>query len=234
MRNEHLERTGKCQICGSTHGPDLRPGILAGPAVGNLIREETGNWSENDLICLDDLAKFRHKYVEGLLEAEKGELGALEVEVLESLKQQDIFSHNPEPELRSSLTFGQRLADRIASFGGSWAFIITFGAVILAWVVLNTVILITRPFDPYPFIFLNLILSTLAAIQAPVIMMSQIRQEDRDRLHMSHDYQVNLKAELEIRHLNQKVDHLMTSQWERMIEIQEMQMELMNEIRNRT
>ncbi len=98
----------------------------------------------------------------------------------------------------------------------------------------NSVVLIIRPFDPYPFIFLNLVLSCLAAVQAPVIMMSQIRQEARDRLHAMHDYQVNLKAELEIRHLHQKLDHLLSHQWERLVEIQEIQMELINEKRGRS
>jgi uncharacterized membrane protein len=130
-------------------------------------------------------------------------------------------------------TAGQRLADRVATFGGSWRFIILFAAVLFLWIAVNSVALIFRPFDPYPFIFLNLVLSCLAALQAPVIMMSQIRQEARDRLHAMHDYQVNLKAELEIRHLHQKIDHLLSHQWERLIEIQEIQMQSINEQRDR-
>jgi len=151
--------------------------------------------------------------------------------VLESLRQQDILSRNPEDELQSSLTVGQRLADRVANVGGSWTFITWFTVVFVVWILSNSVFLATRPFDPYPFIFLNLVLSCLAAIQAPVIMMSQNRQEARDRLHAMRDYQVNLKAELEIRHLHQKVDHLLSHQWERLVEIQEIQMELISEVR---
>jgi uncharacterized membrane protein len=94
----------------------------------------------------------------------------------------------------------------------------------------NSMSLITKPFDPYPYIFLNLILSCLAAIQAPIIMMSQNRQEERDRIQAEHDYRINLKAELEIRHLHEKVDHLLVNQWQRLLEIQEIQMELMDEI----
>ena len=102
-----------------------------------------------------------------------------------------------------------------------------------AWIVLNVVVLTQRPFDPYPFILLNLVLSCLAALQAPVIMMSQKRQESRDRLRSEHDYQVNLKAELEIRQLHQKFDHLLSHQWERLLEIQEIQMDLLDEVRQR-
>jgi uncharacterized membrane protein len=166
-------------------------------------------------------------------EAEKGEITVLDQEVLESLRQQDILSRNPEEELQSSLTVGQCLADRVANVGGSWKFITWFTVVFVVWILSNSVFLVTRPFDPYPFIFLNLVLSCLAAIQAPVIMMSQNRQEARDRLHAMRDYQVNLKAELEIRHLHQKVDHLLSHQWERLVEIQEIQMELINEVRGR-
>jgi uncharacterized membrane protein len=222
-----------CQICGNDRPSGLQRGIFAGHAVAELIQKATGSWSEEGWICTDDLNKYRHEYVKSLLEAEKGELTALEKEVLESMRQQEILSHNPDEELRSSLTVGQRVADRVASFGGSWSFIILFAVVLFLWVAVNSFVMLIRPFDPYPFIFLNLILSCLAAIQAPVIMMSQIRQETRDRLHATHDYQVNLKAELEIRHLHQKVDHLLSHQWERLVEIQEIQMELINEVRSR-
>jgi uncharacterized membrane protein len=171
--------------------------------------------------------------VRSLLEAEKGEITTLDQEVLESLRQQDILSMNPEEELQSNLTVGQRLADRVANIGGSWKFISWFTFIFVIWILSNSVFLFARPFDPYPFIFLNLVLSCLAAIQAPVIMMSQNRQEARDRLHAARDYQINLKAELEIRHLHQKVDHLLSHQWQRLMEIQEIQMELINEVRAR-
>jgi uncharacterized membrane protein len=222
-----------CQICGSDQYTDLRRGILAGPAVAGLIQKAVGSWSDDGWICTGDLNRYRHEYVKLLLEKERGELTALDEEVLESLKQQEILSRNPEEELRSGLTAGQRVADRVAAFGGSWRFIILFAVVLLLWIAVNSAVLFIRPFDPYPFIFLNLVLSCLAAIQAPVIMMSQIRQETRDRMHAAHDYQVNLKAELEIRQLHQKLDHLLSHQWERLVEIQEMQMELIHESRGR-
>lgn len=222
-----------CQVCGSDQRSKLHPGVLVRPVIAQLIIEAGGTWSEDGWICSEDLQKFRNEYVQSLLETEKGELSALDEEVLESLKQQEILSRNPDDELESALTRGQRLADRIAAVGGSWTFIMWFVIVLCVWIVINSITLLSRPFDPYPYILLNLVLSCLAAIQAPVIMMSQNRQESRDRLHAMRDYQVNLKAELEIRHLHQKLDHLLTHQWERLVEIQEIQMELINEVRGR-
>jgi uncharacterized membrane protein len=222
-----------CQVCGNDQLSNLHPGVLVRPVIAKLIIEAVGTWSEDGWICSEDLQNFRNEYVQSLLETEKGELSALDEEVLESLKQQEILSRNPDDELESTLTRGQRLADRIAAVGGSWTFITWFVIVLFVWIVINSITLLSRPFDPYPYILLNLVLSCLAAIQAPVIMMSQNRQESRDRLHAMRDYQVNLKAELEIRHLHQKLDHLLTHQWERLVEIQEIQMELINEVRGR-
>ncbi len=229
MSKPDAEKSHVCQICGNARPSDLRRGILAGPAVAELILKTTGSWSDKGWICTEDLQKYRHEFVKSLLEAERGELTTLDNEVLESLRQQEILSRNPEIDLEGDVTFGQRLADRVAAFGGSWKFLISFAVVLFLWITLNSAVLFIKPFDPYPFIFLNLILSCLAAIQAPVIMMSQIRQEARDRLHAMHDYQVNLKAELEIRHLHQKLDHLLSHQWERLVEIQEIQMEAIDE-----
>jgi uncharacterized membrane protein len=198
-----------------------------------LIHKETGQWDENGWICLDDLQKYQHLYVQSLLKTEKGELTELELEVINGLKEQEILASNPEADFEATLTVGQRMADRIASFGGSWTFIFAFAIVLIVWMAINSYVLVAHPFDPYPFILLNLVLSTLAAVQAPLIMMSQNRQEARDRLRAMHDYQVNLKAELEIRQLHQKMDHLLSKQWERLVEIQEIQMELIKELRSR-
>ena len=144
------------------------------------------------------------------------------------------MSKNINAEFEQNLTFGERLADKIADFGGSWNFIVIFGGVLLLWVAVNSMILIWRPFDPYPFILFNLVLSCLAAFQAPAILMSQNRQESRDRLRSEHDYLINLKAELEIRHLHEKIDHLLMNQWQRLFEIQQIQMELMEELAHKT
>ncbi len=232
MKNSAGSETRRCQVCGTTRVSDLRRGTMVRPVVTDLVREDTGQWDEAGWICVDDIQKYRHRYLERLLQQERGELTSLEHEVLESLRTQEILSENQAEEFEEHLSFGERLSDRIASFGGSWVFISIFGAVLFLWMILNSYMLATRAFDPYPYILLNLILSCLAAIQAPIIMMSQKRQEDRDRLRATHDYQVNLKAELEIRHLHQKIDHLMSHQWERLLEIQDVQMDLIDELKS--
>jgi uncharacterized membrane protein len=181
-------------------------------------------------ICLADLGEFRKDYIKEVLEDEIGELSALDQEVIESLERHEILSSDIIKQFEKKLTFGERLSDHIASFGGSWRFIILFGAVLFGWIILNAIFLLNRGFDPYPFILLNLILSCLAAIQAPIIMMSQNRAEARDRLRAENDYKVNLKAELEIRHLHEKIDHLLRRQYNRLFEIQQIQIELLEEI----
>jgi uncharacterized membrane protein len=150
--------------------------------------------------------------------------------VVESLERHEILSADISSQFERKLTFGERLSDHIAEFGGSWKFLISFGAVLFIWIVINGVLLVTHAFDPYPFILLNLILSCLAAVQAPIIMMSQNRAEARDRLRAENDYKVNLKAELEIRHLHEKLDHLLRRQYNRLFEIQQIQIELLQEI----
>lgn len=143
-----------------------------------------------------------------LLELDDGAIRPREKAVIERIVKRLAVSHNLNVEVAEAATPGQRLADRVATVGGSWGFIIGFCTVIALWALLNTVVLVTHAFDPYPFIFLNLILSLLAAIQAPVIMMSQNRQAARDRLAANHDYEVNLKAEIEIAALHEKIDRM--------------------------
>ena len=225
----HTNNHRTCQLCGSTRA--LINAALVNPALADLIRRDAGHWDEHGWICHDDLQRFRYRYVENLLRQEKGELGDLEREVLDSLQQHEILASDPQLRFDQQLTLGQRLADRMASFGGSWTFILAFTVLIIGWIVLNSITLLRQPFDPFPYILLNLLLSCLAALQAPIIMMSQNRQEDRDRAQATHDYQVNLKAELEIRQLHQKIDHLLSHQWERLVAIQEIQMELIDELR---
>jgi uncharacterized membrane protein len=220
-----------CQICKTdADSAAMIPLALVRSAVVDEIRKDNPELSVGGFICKDDLNRYRIRYVESLLSSEQGELTTLDQDVLESLKQHEFLTSNLNEEFISKLTLGEFLADRIAAFGGSWRFIIVFGSVLLVWILINTIALAAKPFDPYPFILLNLILSCLAAIQAPVIMMSQNRQEAKDRLRSEHDYRVNLKAELEIRHLHEKVDHLLSRQWERLAEIQQIQIELLAEV----
>src|SRR3989442_9767392 len=220
-----------CQICKKPKSP--HSGMIAAlirPSLLEFIKKKVPDLDEKGFICLDDLGEFRKDYVKEVLQDEIGELSALDHEVIESLQQHEILSSDISKQFQTKLTFGERLSDRIASFGGSWKFIISFGVVIVFWIAINVVLLATRAFDPFPFILLNLILSCLAALQAPVIMMSQNRVEARDRLRAENDYKVNLKAELEIRHLHEKIDHLFRSQYNRLFEIQQIQIELLEEI----
>lgn len=220
-----------CALCGKSFLPrNLVSAEIVRKELAEEIRQSVPEWSAEMFICREDLAGMRGKYVHDLLESERGELSSLENEVVRSLQEHEILSANVDAELEQHWSFGERLADRIASFGGSWAFLISFGVFLLIWILINSVALLWRPMDPYPFIFLNLILSCLAAVQAPIIMMSQNRQEAKDRIRAQHDYQVNLKAELEIRHLHEKVDHLLSHQWERLVKIQELQLELLADL----
>ncbi|PYJ74117.1 MAG: hypothetical protein DME77_12145 [Verrucomicrobia bacterium] len=194
--------TLSCEICKKPKSP--HNGMLAElirPSLLEFIKKRMPGWDGSGFICLDDLGKFRKEYVKEVLQEEIGELSALDQEVIESLQQHEILR-----------------------------FIILFGAVLFGWIILNAIFLLNHGFDPYPFILLNLILSCLAAMQAPIIMMSQNRAELRDRLRSENDYKINLKAELEIRHLHEKIDHLLRRQYNRLFEIQQIQIELLEEL----
>jgi uncharacterized membrane protein len=231
--NRH-EATRRCEVCGRTlPAHEVVPGVAVREPVAALIVAEHPGWTSDAFICRSDLGLYRTRFVQGLLADEKGELTALDHEVIESLRQHEILSADVDAEHDEKRTRGQRWADALATFGGSWTFLILFAVFLFLWVGANSLVFLWKPVDPYPFILLNLLLSCLAAIQAPIILMSQNRQEAKDRLRAQHDYQVNLKAELEIRHLHEKVDHLLSHQWERLVEIQEVQLELLAEIGRR-
>jgi uncharacterized membrane protein len=229
--NKPLDHRRTCSICGKTF-PErhvLAGGVIREP-IAELIQRDHADWSPQSFICRADLAVYRARYVHTLLESEKGELTSLEQEVVDSLREHEVLARNVDAEFEQDWSLGERLADRIAAFGGSWAFLLSFGGFLALWIGVNSAVLVLHPPDPYPFILLNLILSCLAAVQAPIIMMSQNRQEAKDRLRSQHDYQVNLKAELEIRHLHEKVDHLLSHQWDRLVQIQELQLDLLAEL----
>jgi uncharacterized membrane protein len=205
-------------------GKDLREGIF------DLIKAEYPGFGNEDHISLDELNKYRRSYLTSLIIKEKGELAIIDGDVMYAIKNNSILSENIQDEIEATLTTGQKLADKIAVFGGSWTFIITFFSFILVWMSINIWILATRPFDAFPFILLNLILSCLAAIQAPIIMMSQNRQEQKDRQRGEHDYKINLKAELEIKLLSEKIDHLLVHQNKILLEIQEVQTDYLEDL----
>jgi len=228
---DRSEKTLICQICKKTKKPsELIPAELVSEPVHSMIEQSHPEWSKDGYICLSDLNRFRAQYVKKVLETEKGELTNLENQVMKSLEEHEILSKNINEEFYQRSTFGERIADKLAEGAGSWNFIIAFSIILIVWIILNSVVLLLKPFDPFPFILLNLVLSCIAAIQAPIILMSQNREEAKDRLRSEQDYRVNLKAELEIRHLHEKIDHLLMNQWQRLLEIQEIQIDLMEEL----
>jgi uncharacterized membrane protein len=204
-------------------------GKLIRIAILNLIKEEHPNFDVNQFIADSELNIYREKYISKFLQTEVGELSDLHKKVIKSLGSDKSIVKKVEDEV-DNRTFGQVVADKVASFGGSWTFIISFFVFITIWIGSNVVLLLNKGFDPYPFILLNLILSCIAALQAPVIMMSQNRQEEKDRERAKKDYMINLKSELEIRMLDEKLDHLIMHQQQELIEIQKVQIEMMNDI----
>ncbi len=222
-----------CDVCGREFAEDA---MISGSGIRHeieeLIRKDRPEWTDESRICRDDYIKYRDRYIASLIEEESGNIRNLEQDVLKSINENEIVTANINDSIKENLRLGDRVSDKVALFGGSWKFIISFFIILMLWIVLNTAILAAKPFDPYPFILMNLILSCIAAIQAPIIMMSQNRQEKKDRLRSENDYKVNLKSEIEIRTLHEKVDHLLLDQWSKMMEIQEMQIEILEEIRN--
>jgi len=210
---------------------DLREGIF------NLIKSEFPGFNRDAFISLDELNHYRRQYLGSLISEESGEIDILDRDVMNAIKNNAILSENIEETIAENLTPGEKLADRIATFGGSWTFILSFFIFIVLWMGTNILLLVSKPFDPYPFILLNLILSCIAAIQAPIIMMSQNRKEQKDRLRSENDYKVNLKAELEIKLISEKIDHMLVHQNKKLLEIQEIQTDyledLMNEIKRK-
>lgn len=205
-------------------GSDIRDGIL------KLIQREYPDFNIEAFISIQELNIYRRKYLTALISEEMGEVAAIDKDVFEAIQKNAILSENIQDEIESRLTLGERMADKISMFGGSWSFIITFFSFILIWICINIWVLTTKPFDPFPFILLNLILSCLASIQAPIIMMSQNRQDQKDRIRGEHDYKINLKAELEIQLLGEKIDHLLIHQSKKLLEIQQIQTDYLEDL----
>jgi uncharacterized membrane protein len=173
--------------------------------------------------------RARHLAIK-FLQREWDHLSEQEKRVVESFSQRGPLSRNISEYADDRRTLGERVADRVATFGGSWTFILIFGAVLIFWVILNSFILLNRGFDPYPYILLNLFLSMLAAIQAPIIMMSQNRQAAKDRQSVEHDYEINLKAELEVSAIQEKLDELCERKWAELLEMQQEQIRLLQKV----
>ena len=199
-------------------------------SILEVIQKVNPQFSHDSYLSRNELNNYRVKAISDYLAKEMGELTELEKTVLTSVTNNSTLTDKIDGEEKQSLTLGQRIADKVASFGGSWTFIISFGVFIFLWISVNVYWLVNKGFDPYPFILLNLILSCVAALQAPVIMMSQNRQEDKDRERSKKDYMINLKSELEIRTLHEKIDHFIMDQQQELLELQKTQIEMMNDI----
>ncbi len=234
MTEHHAHPTEICAICGkSKPARQMLPASVVRPAISDMIHDAVPAWGPDSRICVSCLNRYRTDFVRREMEKERGELSALEKDVVQSIHDNELVADDLNEQFDKQLTVGERVSDHVASFGGSWKFIILFFCVMGVWIVANSVYFLWHAWDPYPFILFNLILSMLAAIQAPIIMMSQNRQEDRDRLRAENDYKVNLKAEIEIRVLSEKMDQLLHNQWVRLLEIQQIQMEMLEDLTGR-
>lgn len=228
----HRKQIRTCIVCGTSENQarlvpvsSLRP-----PLAALIARQEPVRWHEHGAICQACLNRCRVRYTMSRLQEERGELTAVEADIARKAGEHAFIAEHIGEALEQSSTLGQRVADAVARVGGSWGFVIPFLLLLLGWMALNSLLLTRAAFDPYPYILLNLVLSSLAALQAPIIMMSQNRTAARDRAQADQDYRVNLKAEIEIASLHEKVDHLLHTQWERLVELQEIQLDLLTEL----
>jgi len=223
----------ECRICKKKFlETDLITGHGIRHEIEDLIKYDCADWDDSKRICKDDYNLYRMKYISTIVEEENGSIKKLNDEVLKSINDNELITVNLNTTVKEVLKFGEKISDKVARFGGSWKFIIMFFAVLFSWVLINCHFLLKQPFDPYPYILMNLILSCIAAIQAPIIMMSQNRQETKDRIRSENDYKVNLKSEIEIRTLHEKVDHLLLDKWSKIMKTQEIQIEILEEIKN--
>jgi uncharacterized membrane protein len=221
----------KCQVCGQKFDmKDLYPNALIRNNILEIAAKQYPDIDKEGFVCFHDLRNISSLHYEEILKKERGFLSELDKEVIESISKHQLLSENTNEEFEQSLTFGEKLSDTIAKFGGSWSFILIFAFVLISWIFINSIQLLQTPLDPFPFIFLNLILSCLAAVQAPIIMMSQNRQAAKDRLSLENNYQTNLKAELQIRQLNTRLELFMRHNWEIMLEISRNQEDMLSEI----
>jgi len=219
-----------CMLCGK-HGISVVPArsIRSGMAA-SIAEAHPEQWKDDGWLCHPCLNRERIGYAVARLEDERGELSAVEAEIARKAAQHESVAANANEMLERAASVGERVADAMARVGGSWAFVGGFAACLVAWIAVNAVALGRHRFDPYPFILLNLVLSCLAAVQAPIIMMAQNRVASRDRAQAEQDYRVNLKAELEVASLHEKLDHLLHAQWQRMVDLQQLQIDMLDEL----
>ena len=220
-----------CSLCGTqVEGRTLASPQKLENRILDLIKQDRPDWEGKRGICANCLEQYRAKKFVNYLEAEYQKLSEIEHSIVSKITRRGRVSRVVHQEFDAKMTFGEKIADKVAQFGGSWRFIGLFGAILVGWMIINAFVLARHPFDPYPFILLNLVLSTLAALQAPVIMMSQNRQAAKDRMHAQQDYEINLMAEVEIRDLHDKLDSLRYKQWHELWHIQKRQIELLEHL----
>lgn len=231
MSQHGHEHERRCQLCGRTgrRGELLRSDGVR-PQVAEHIARTHQVWNGTSFVCRSCLASESGNYVVAALERERGELSTIERELAKKSGESLLIAEHLDEEFQRSITFGQRAADATARIGGSWGFVMGFGLVLATWIALNSFALAGDAFDPYPYILLNLVLSCLAALQAPIIMMAQNRQAARDRAQADQDFRVNLKAEIAIMNLHEKLDHLLHTQWERLLELQQIQIDMLSDL----
>ena len=220
-----------CSLCDSlVEGRTLASPQKLENRIIDLIKKDRPEWEGKRGICANCLEQYRAKKFIGYLEAEYQKLSELEHAVVSKVTRRGRVSKLVHQDMDTQMTLGEHVADRVAQFGGSWRFIGIFTGILIVWMGINGFLIIRHPFDPYPFILLNLVLSALAALQAPVIMMSQNRQAHKDRMQANQDYEINLMAEIEIRDLHDKLDSLRFKQWHELWHIQKRQIELLEHL----
>jgi uncharacterized membrane protein len=224
----------RCQLCGRIgRRGDLTRAEAVRPQVASHIVAAHKQWNPAGFVCRSCLAIENGNYVVAELERERGELSAIELELARRSGESVLVAEHLDEEFERTVTFGQHMADATARIGGSWSFVIAFAVVLVTWIAVNSLVLANRAFDPFPYILLNLVLSCLAALQAPIIMMAQNRQAARDRAQADQDFRVNLKAEIAIMNLHEKIDHLLHTQWERLLELQQVQIDMLTDLEKR-
>lgn len=228
-----VEKNQVCVICGqhfsASEGLFLRD-------LNDTLKQEVFNRAlsarNSSFVCLKDLQQIRLENMQSIIDQDLEKDRKMNAELQKELASDHYVIRNLNDTADGQLTRGQRMADAVAKFGGSWGFIISFAVILVVWMTINVVHLFGVNFDPYPFILLNLFLSCVAAIQAPIIMMSQNRQAERDRFDAENDYRTNTKSEMEIRILHKKIDQMNEVQWPHILDIEKMQIEDMSEIEN--
>lgn len=228
-----IKKNQICAICGNRF--TIMEGLFLRD-LSDLLKQQvlkTNSYAkESSFICLKDMQKLRIARMQTIIDEDLKIDQQMSDELKKEMNKDTYVITNINDTIYGKRSTGQRLADAVAKFGGSWGFIITFTVILIIWMTINIVHLFGVNFDPYPFILLNLFLSCVAAIQAPIIMMSQNRQAERDRFDSENDYKTNMKSEMEIRILHQKLDQLNEVQWPHILDIQKMQIEVLSEIEN--